>query len=571
MFTADPLVGLQPALLASAAGRLARSVVSRPAVVARRGASLATRLGRVAVGTSDVAPERGDRRFTDDAWRDNPVFRRIGQGYLATREEVYRLIDEVDLDDKSAKRAQFAVGIAVEVLSPTNSLANPVVLREARDTNGRSLVAGARNFVDDVQHNGAMPSMVDTTPFSVGENVAVTPGRVVHRSEVLELIQYEPVTDQVHERPMLFVPPQINKFYILDIGPGKSMVEHMVANGQQVFVVSWRNPTPAQREWDLDHYVQSLLDAIDVMREITGSDDVNITGACAGGITTAALLGHLTAIESDAVNAATFLVTVLDTQGESAVSPFVTKATIAAAIRRSQRKGVLEGSELARVFAWLRPNDLVCNYWVNNWLMGNDPPAFDILAWNGDVTNLPASLHADFLAFNRTNPFVNPGALEVLGTPIDLRAFTGDTYVVAGLTDHITPWQSCQRTVELVGGETEFVLSSSGHIQALVNPPGRKKSRYFVSGGQDDGAPEIDGATAETGGATAETGVAGRPAQTDAEAWLAGAAEQNGTWWDHWVAWLSSRSGSMVDAPATVGSDTNPPGDLAPGRYVHNL
>ncbi len=543
MFSADPLVGLRPGFLAAAATRMASRAVRRPALVARSGTRLAARLARVAGGATETTPDGKDRRFRDDAWRDHPLYRRLGQAYLTTREEVYRLVDDVDLDDKSAKRAEFAVGIAVETLSPTNSVLNPEVLRRARETNGSSLVDGFRTFVDDVRHHGGMPHMVDTEPFSIGDNIAVTPGRVVFRDEVLELMQYEPTTDRVHARPMLLIPPQINKYYILDIGPGKSMIEYAVAQGHQVFAISWRNPTPAQRDWDLDHYVASVLDAVDAMRDITGSDDVNVTGACAGGITAAALLGHLAATDRGLVHAMTFLVTVLDTGGETAVSPFVTETTLAAAIRRSQKKGILEGEELARVFAWLRPNDLVCNYWVNNWLKGEKPPAFDILAWNADTTNLPANLHADFLALNRDNPFVHPHTLDVLGASIDLHDFTGDTFVVAGLTDHITPWASCRRTVELVGGDARFVLSSSGHIQALVNPPGNPKASYLTN---DD-----------------------EPA--DHDEWLDGATEHDGSWWEHWAGWLEERAGDLVDAPTELGSDEHPPGDLAPGRYVHDL
>ncbi len=544
-FTADPLVGLRPTFLGAAAGRLARRVLGRPATLARTGIRLTGRLAKIAAGGTEATPEPGDRRFSDDAWEDNPLYRRLGQGYLTTREEVYRLIRDVEMDDKSEQRAEFALGIAIETLSPTNSLLNPEVLRKARETGGSSLVSGAKNFVDDVRHNGGMPSMVDRKPFSVGENVAVTPGRVVFRNDVLELLQYEPSTDQVRERPMVFVPPQINKYYILDIGPGKSMVEYLVGEGHQVFAVSWRNPTADKREWDLDRYVQALLDAVEAAREITDSDDVNITGACAGGITVASLLGYLTAVESSLVHAVTFLVTVLDMAGETAVSPFVNDETRAAAIRRSQKDGILKGSDLAKVFAWLRPNDLVCNYWVNNWLLGNKPPAFDLLAWNADVTNLPANLHADFLAMSKENPFVHPGTLKVLGEPVDLTTFTGDTFVVAGVNDHITPWESCRRTIDLVGGEAEFVLSASGHIQALVNPPTREKSRYRLN-------PDGDRAL-------------------DADHWLEGAEEHQGSWWLHWAEWLSTRSGDQVDAPDEVGSASNPPTDLAPGRYVHNL
>lgn len=543
MLGANPLVGVQPRFLAAATGRFVEHAARDPRRVARTGARLVRRLGHVARGEVEVPPEPGDRRFADPVWQDHPLYRRLGQTYLTVREELYQLVEEVELEPRSAQRAEFAVGIAIESLSPTNTLLNPAALRRARETRGRSLVEGAHHLLDDLRHNGGMPSMVDREPFSVGENVAITPGRVVFKNEVLELIQYEASTNEVGSRPIMFVPPQINKFYILDIGPGKSMVEYLVGQGFQVFVVSWRNPTSKHREWNLDTYVDALVDALEVVVEVTGSDDVNLTGACAGGMTTAALLGHLAAIGSSRVHSATFLVTLLDMQGDSAASAFVSEQSIAAAIRRSRRKGILDGRQLARVFAWLRPNDLVWNYWVNNYLLGNRPPAFDILAWNADTTNLPASLHADFLAMATENPFVHPGTLSVRGTQIDIADVDVDAYVVAGLTDHITPWATCYRTVHLLGGRTQFVLSSSGHIQALVNPPGNPKARYLTN-------PEVPDA---------------------AEDWLRGAETQQGSWWEHWTQWLAERSGDLVPAPTEPGSRKHLPGDLAPGRYVHNL
>jgi polyhydroxyalkanoate synthase len=385
-----------------------------------------------------------------------------------------------------------------------------------------------------------MPAQVDMKAFAPGRNLAMSQGAVVWRNEVLELIQYSPKTDQVYERPQLIVPPQINKFYIFDMAPGKSIVEYLLNAGMQVFIVSWRNPTPAQRDWDMDNYVAALLDAIAAVRDITGAEDVNIHGACSGAMTLSALLGHLAATKQRLVNAATLMVAVLDTDADSLLGIFATPETIAAAKANSALKGVLDGSEMGRVFAWMRPNDLVWNYWVNNYLMGNAPPAFDILYWNNDTTRLPAAFHAQLLDIFADKRLQKPGSVTILDTPIRLADVTCDIFVVAGVTDHITPWKGVYRTARRFGGTAEFVLSSSGHIQSLINPPGNPKARYF--GGKD--LPETP------------------------EAFLAGAKEVSGSWWDRWRGWMAARSGALRPAPPALGNDRFPPGAKAPGAYV---
>jgi polyhydroxyalkanoate synthase subunit PhaC len=346
----------------------------------------------------------------------------------------------------------------------------------------------------------------------------------------------------VHQRPLLIAPPQINKFYVFDLAPDKSLVQLALQGGLQAFAVSWKNPTAADGHLDLDDYVGALEEAVDVMRAITGADDVNIWGACSGGITTSALLAHLAARGSRKAHSATLAVCVLDMQvaQDTTAGMFVTPETILAAKAASQLAGVVEGRELARMFAWMRPNDLVWNYWVNNYLMGNAPPAFDILYWNSDTTRLAAGLHADFLDLIDANPFVRPGLTPVRGTPIDMRQVDVESYVIAGLTDHITPWHGCYRTARLYGERTTFVLSNSGHIQSLLNPPGNPKS-FFWTGSAREGAPE---------------------------AWLEKAAKHQGTWWPHWLEWIKARSGELREAPAALGSEAHPPLCAAPGEYV---
>ena len=538
----NPLVAMDRTQILAATGRFVARAALDPLVVARRTLDLGRELAEVALGRSERGPEPGDRRFGDPAFQSHPLYRRLMQGYLAWRAGVHKLVEEVALDDKSRDRARFAMSLLTEAAAPTNVLAgNPAALKRVFDTAGLSLWRGLRNLVRDFTENDGMPSQVDRRPFRVGENLAVTPGQVVFRNEVLELIQYAPQSAEVYERPVMFVPPQINKYYVLDLAPGRSLAEHVVKSGFTTFAVSWRNPSPAQREWSLATYVQALLEATDAVRDVTGSERVNVLAACAGGITTAVFLAHLAARGDERIASATFPVTLLDLSAPGMVGMFASEKTVASSIRRSAEKGILSGSEMARVFAWLRPNDLVWNYWVNNYLMGEAPPAFDVLFWNNDSTNLPAALHAEFLDIFLQNSLTQPGALTVLDTPIDLRRVTCDVYGIGALTDHITPWDGCYRTPKLFGGNSTFVASNSGHIQALVNPPGNLKARFLTN-------PDLSG---------------------DASSWLERAKEQKGSWWTHWVDWLGKRSAGKKPAPAALGSERHKPIIPAPGRYVH--
>jgi polyhydroxyalkanoate synthase len=539
---ANPLVGLNRRQVTAALGRLLQRMAVEPGVVTATALGAAGQLVEVLVGRSDVAPEPRDRRFVDRAWSDNPLYRRLLQAYLVEARAVLDVVDEVELDPKSRERARFAMSLFTEAAAPTNTLlGNPSALAKAVETRGRSLLTGVRHMAHDARENGGLPATVDSRPFTVGGNIAVTPGQVVHRSEVFELIHYSPAGKTTFARPLVAIPPQINKFYISDIAPGRSLIEHVVGAGVPYFAVSWHNPTAAQRDWNLDTYVAACKEAIEVACEITGSADANVVGMCAGAITMACLLGHLAATGEALVNTATFLVAGLDTAQESQIGMLASKPAVEAARIRSQRAGYLDGKDLAKVFAWLRPNDLVWNYWVNNYLLGQNPPAFDILYWNADTTRLPAGLHADFLDLATSNGLAQ-GTLTVLGTPVDLGKVELDAYVVAGSTDHIVPWQTAYQTTQLLGGESEFVLSSSGHIQAIVNLPGNPKSSYRTR----EGAP---------------------PAT--AEAWLDGSEARAGSWWEHWTAWVTARSGERRRAPRKLGSAAHPPLDAAPGRYVH--
>jgi polyhydroxyalkanoate synthase len=512
------------------------------ALVIEEEAKLARELMAVLAGSSEVQPAPGDKRFQDEAWKHNPMLRICMQGYLSWTRALGSVVDQVPLADRNRERARFAVSMLTEALSPTNTLlGNPAALKKVVETGGGSIARGLQNMLADLATNKGMPAQVDKGKFKVGENLATTPGAVVFRNPVLELIQYAPTTEQVHARPQIIVPPQINKFYVFDMAPGKSIVEFLVGSGFQVFAVSWRNPGPEHADWDMDTYVAALLEAIDAVRDISGAEDVNLHGACSGAMTMASLMGYLAARKLPLVHAATMMVAVLDSREESQLGLLALPQAIALARQTSAAKGVIEGHEMSRVFAWMRPNDLVWNYWVNNYLMGNPPPAFDILYWSNDTTRLPARFHARLMDIFTDHLLTTPGSMKVLDTPVDLSQVSCDTYVLAGISDHITPWKGVFNTSRAFGGHSEFVLSSSGHVQSLINPPGNAKAKYFVN-------PDGEGKTAD--------------------AWLAGAHGAQGSWWEHWRSWLNVRSGELVAAPEALGNGKHPPLEAAPGRYV---
>src|SRR5581483_1764224 len=500
---------------------LADAVVAMTKVAASGGHTVKATLGlavegvKIAAGRSAVEPAKGDHRFADPTWSENPGYKRLKQAYLAWSNAVDSVVEAADVDWRTRERARFAAGILTSSLAPTNTLpGNPAALKRAIETGGGSLLTGTRAFVDDLLHNGGMPKQVDRSGFKVGENIATTPGAVVYRDEVCEVIQYQPTTATVATRPVIMIPPPINKYYFMDLAPGRSFIEHVTAQGIQFFVISWRNPRKEHAGWNLDTYAEAVLGAIDVAREITGSDDVIALGLCAGGIVTSTVLSYLAAKGDGRVHAVSFGVTLLDWDCPAMVGAFQSNGLLSIARRRSRRAGVLDARSLGTVFTWMRPNELVWNYWVNNYLMGKKPPAFDILAWNDDKTNLPGALHGQFLDIFAGNLLARPGGITVLGTPVDLSNIKIDNYVTGGLSDHLTPWDGCYRATQLLPGHSTFVLSPTGHIQTQVSPPGNPKSHYFVGG---------------------EPG-------PDPHEWRANAERRQGTWWDHWVEWVKARA-----------------------------
>jgi polyhydroxyalkanoate synthase subunit PhaC len=540
----EAAVGGPPRFLAPGAGaKIGAGLARHPGRAAARAGGLTAELARTALGRSERVPAKGDRRFADPAWEGNWLLRRVLQAYLAVGETVDGLITDAEVDWRAERRARLVAGNVLDALAPSNfAWSNPTVLKEIVNTGGGNLVRGTRQLVHDLGGPSRLPATVDTSGFEVGVNIAASPGSVVLRTEVFELIQYTPSTEQVRETPLLFIPPTINKFYVLDLSPGRSMIEHYVAQGQQVFAISWRNPGQEQGDFDLDTYAAAVAEARDAVAAITGGGPVHLAAACSGGIITAGLLGHLASTgDLGDVASLTLMVCTLDNETEGTVSALTSRDVAAAAVAESARRGYVDGQALAGVFTWLRPNDLVWNYVVNNYLLGKAPPAFDVLYWNQDTVRLAAGLHRDFIHIALDNSFVHPGTLDVLGSPVDLGAVDLDTYFVAGASDHIVPWESAYNGALLFGGERRFVLSRSGHIQALVNPPSPDSRSSFRVTEELPGGPDE---------------------------FLAGAPQLPGSWWGDWDTWLAERSGELKPAPKKLGDATYKAHGKAPGSYV---
>ena len=406
-----------------------------------------------------LSPAIGDKRFLDPAYEDNPLYFLLEQEYLLSNQLVTELLDAAALKTAHDVKARFAAKLVLDALSPTNILpGNPAALRAAFDTGGKSLFRGARNMLGDLRHNGGWPSQVDSSGFEVGVNMAATPGAVVYRSDLIELIQYEPKVKQVHAVPLLFCPPWINKYYILDLAPGKSLVEWAVQHGHTCFAISYRNPDASMRDLDFEDYLrQGLLDAVRVVREITGAPEVNTLAACLGGTLTAMGLAHNAAAGDRSIKSATFLNTLTDFSVPGALGVFTDEATIKGLERQMAKKGFLDAEKMAHTFDLLRANDLVFAYVINNWLLGKKPPAFDLLAWNKDSTRMPARMHARYLRSCYLNNEFARGEFEIAGQKLAPEKIDVDTYVLAAADDHIVPWTSAYKTTQLIGGDSRFV------------------------------------------------------------------------------------------------------------------
>jgi polyhydroxyalkanoate synthase len=511
----------------------------------------ATALWNASLGQAE-APAVGDRRFAAPEWRASPAANFISQLYLLNGRTLSQMASAVEADDKTKARIRFAVQQFVDAASPSNFLAlNPEAQKLALDSQGETLARGLQHLWGDVQRGHV--SQTDESAFEVGKNVATTAGSIVFENELFQLIEYAPLTSSVKARPLLMVPPCINKFYILDLQPDNSLIRYAVAEGNRVFVVSWRNPDESVKHLGWDDYIETgAIRALRVAQEISGQDQINTLGFCVGGTILATALAVLAARGEQPAASVTLLTTLLDFADNGILDIFVDEASVRlreATLGPACPKGpqLLHGQELATTFSFLRPNDLVWNYVVGNYLKGEAPPAFDLLYWNGDSTNLPGPMYCWYLRHTYLqNDLKQPGKLTVCGEPVDLGAIQAPVYIYGSREDHIVPWTSAYRSTQLLKGKKRFVLGASGHIAGVINPPPKpgkppKRSHWIAKG-------------------------AALPA--DADAWLASATEHPGSWWPDWSAWLASHAGPAKPAPKTPGNRKYKPIEPAPGRYV---
>ncbi len=488
-----------------------------------------------------VRPEAGDRRFAAKEWRDNPYYSYLKQSYLLAGEFLEELVEGVSLEGQAKERLRFSVRQWVDAMSPANFAAtNPEVLRLVQETGGESLARGLANLLADTGRGRI--SQTDETAFEVGRNLAITPGSVVLENELMQLIQYAPATAAVSKRPLVMVPPCINKYYILDLQPENSFVRHAVELGHTVFMVSWRNVGPEQGGYGWDDYLElGVLTALRTARDIAGSDRVNALGFCVGGTLLGSALSVLAAGNEDLVESVTYLATMLDFSETGQIGLFVDEASVRQREATLGRGGILPGAELATVFSSLRANDLIWPYVVNNYLKGGTPAAFDLLYWNADGTNLPGPMVCTYLRNTYLeNKLRVPGALVNLGVPVDLGKVDRPSFIVATREDHIVPWRSAYRSLGLLGGENTFVLGASGHVAGVINPPAKNRRSYW----------------------------AGTPYPQDAKAWLQSAAEHPGSWWPRWAGWLGQHGGGERKSPKKPGNARHKAIEPAPGRYV---
>jgi polyhydroxyalkanoate synthase subunit PhaC len=539
-----PVGGMMPTASApNSAGMLQMAVeLLSPAEAARQLPWVISELTKIATGESDLEYAPKDARFKDPTWTANPAYRGLGLTYRLFEEWAGRMAAAVDTSWQQNARATYLANIMTAALSPTNFLpTNPAALKRAFETGGLSLVSGAQNMLRDLA-SGGMPKMVDRDAMKVGEQLAVTPGAVVYRDDMFELLEYAPQTPTVRSRPLLMVPPEINRYYVLDLAPERSMAEYAVEHGITTFMMSWRNPVEelGHGSWGFDDYVASVLRAIEIVKNISHSETINLLGLCAGGMTNTLAQGVLAAKGDNSVNSATYLVTMLSNATPNVVGMLTTEDAEKALAQSAAANKIIPGSAMKSTFAWLRPNDLVFNYAVSGWLLGEDPPAFDVLAWNDDPTAVPARFSADSSRIAMAGSAAVPGGITSQGMPIDLAKITCDSFHVAGSTDHITPWRTCYNLTQMLGGDKVVAVVKSGHIQSFVNPAKTAKYGYW-------NAP------------------AGGP---DPDAWQAAAEWHGGSWWPQWIEWLLARSGAEKKARAGLGNRKYPPLGSAPGTYV---
>lgn len=488
-----------------------------------------------------VEPQPGDRRFQSEEWSKNPVYDYIKQSYLLSSRMLTNMAENAQLSPNDQAKLEFYTKQYVDAMSPTNfALTNPEVLQQALESKGQSLVDGLKNLLADIEKGRI--SMTDEEAFELGSNLATTEGAVVFQNEIFQLIHYQARTEQVFERPTLIVPPSINKFYILDLQPHNSYVRYCLEQGQDVYLISWVNPSSEQGDLSWDDYVQDgIFKAVEIAKAISGQPKLNAVAWCVGGTLLATALAVMANRKDTSIGSATFLTTLTDFQNPGDLCVFIDEYQVKQLENKVNSQGYLNGRELATSFNMLRSNDLIWSYVVNNYLKGQTPPPFDILYWNSDSTNLPANMYSFYLnKMYLENKLVEPGGLTICGEPVDLGKIKIPCYFLSTIEDHIAPWKATFKATEVFGSKIEFVLGASGHVAGVINPAAKNRRNYWIKGEQGQGPDH----------------------------WLETAQRQEGSWWPHWAEWLRRRSGKKIDAPQEAGSSEYPVIEPAPGSYV---
>ena len=495
---------------------------------------------------SVVEPDPSDKRFKDETWENNHVFDFIKQSYLLSARWIQSVVRNVDgLDEKTARKVDFYTRQFVDAMAPTNFvMTNPEVLRVTVDSGGENLLKGLNNVLSDLEHGKGQIRirMTDYDAFKVGENIASTPGKVISQNELAQVIQYMPTTEQVFKRPLMIVPPWINKYYIMDLRPKNSLIKWCIDQGHTVFVMSWVNPDEKLSQYTFDDYMRlGPIETLNVIEKITGETEVNGLGYCLGGTLLAATQAVLAAKEESRIKSGTYFTCMLDFAEPGELGVFVDEAQIQLAEAKMRERGYLDGSEMSTTFNLLRANDLIWSFVVNNYLLGKDPFPFDLLYWNSDSTRMPYAMHSFYLRkFYQENKLKEPGALEMLGVPVDLGKIKAPGYFLSTIEDHIAPWKSNYAGAQLLGGPVRFVLAASGHIAGVINPPAGQKYHHWTSTKRLSKTPD---------------------------AWFQGAQQQPGSWWPDWLDWVSKQAPDKVQA-RVPGDGPLPALDDAPGSYV---
>ncbi|GAA4751548.1 alpha/beta fold hydrolase [Gordonia alkaliphila] len=547
---------IDPVGFLGATARAVGASAKNPLGVARATGEFASRMGKIpgaatrvtfGIGDAPRCPESTrDRRFSDVAWSENPGYYTIAETYFAARSYALDLIEVGGDDSTDTAKARAFVEMMWDAISPYNSpFTNPKVLIKAINTGGKSLARGAQHALSDAATRNGKPLRVDMDAFTVGENMACTPGQVVYRNELMELIQYAPQTEDVHAVPMLASPPWINKYYVMDLAPDRSLIEWAIRHGRTVFAISYRNPDADMSSVTFDDYLElGIRSALEVVQEITGAPKVDLTAVCLGGAMAAIAAGT----GDDRIGNLTLINTLLDYSNTGQLGLMTDPETLDKLEILMSKRGYLPGSAMADTFDILRANDLIFDYWVSRWMLGEEPPAFDLLTWNEDATNMPASMHIQYLRQLYGENLLAKGEFTICGETVDLSKFSGDVYVVGAVNDHVVPWTSSYTGARLFGSGIRYVQSNGGHIAGIVNPPNKRSWTAAV------GDPE-------------ELEQAAMPA--DPEAWREAATVQENSWWEDWVRWNTPRAGER-QAPPTMGSKANPPLEAAPGSYVRS-